>query len=66
MSSWTSLSGTNFNLAFDNFNNPSVQRLFLVPIDIRFRYIDNQNRRAYESYWPSVYMSDSINMGSPI
>lgn len=63
MSAWTS--GTNFKLAFDNFNNPAVQTLFLVPINIIFRYIDRTNRRSYESYWPSIYVSDSINMGSP-
>lgn len=63
LTSWTS--GTNFNLAFDNFNNPSVQKLFLVPIDITFRYVDRTNQRHFKSFWPSVYLSDSINMGSP-
>jgi hypothetical protein len=65
MSSWALISGTNFKLSFDNFNNPAVQRLFMVPIDITFRYIDRQNRRKYQSNWPSVYLSDSINVGSP-
>lgn len=63
MAAWTA--GTNFKLAFDNFNNPSVQTLFLVPIDIMFRFIDRTNSRSYQSYWPSVYVSDSKNMGSP-
>lgn len=65
MSSWASISGTNFKLSFDNFNNPAMQRLFLVPIDITFRYIDRTNRRKYQSNWPQVYFSDSINVGSP-
>ncbi len=65
MTAWSNLTSTRFKLAFDNFNNPAVQKLFLVPIDITFRYIDNTNRRKYLSYWPSVYLSDSWNMGSP-
>jgi hypothetical protein len=62
MSSWNA--STSFKLAFDNFNNPSMQTLFLTPINIQFRYIDRTNNRKYSSYWPSVYLSDSINMGS--
>lgn len=66
MAGWTNLTSTSFKLAFDNFNNPAVQKLFLVPIDVRFRYIDRQNRRKYLSNWQSIYLSDSINMGSPV
>ncbi len=45
MTTW--VVNTNFKLAFDNFNNPSVQKLFLTPIDITFRYIDATAKTAY-------------------
>lgn len=63
MASWAI--NTNFKLAFDNFNNPALQTLFLTPIDITFRYLDKTSKLKYVSYWPSVYLSDSINIASP-
>lgn len=63
MESWST--GSVFKIAFNNFNNPSVQKLFFVPIDITFRYINRGTLISYTSYWPSVYLSDSVNMGSP-
>jgi hypothetical protein len=62
LSSWSN--PTTFNVAFDNFNNPSLQPLFLVPINIKIIYNDRTNNRIYRSYWPSVYLSDSVNIGS--
>ena len=41
-----------------------MQTLFLTPINIQFRYIDRTNNKKYSSYWPSVYLTDSINIGS--
>lgn len=62
ISSW--LVNTNFKLAFDNFDNPSLQTLFLVPINIQFRYIDRTNNRKYTKYWPSIYLSDGKSFGN--
>lgn len=62
LNSWTN--PTTFNVAFDNFNNPSLQPLFLVPLDIKMLYNDRTNNQIYRSFWPSVYLSDSINLGS--
>jgi hypothetical protein len=63
MDPWSS--GNNFKLTFDNFNNPSLQTLFLTPINIQFRYIDRTNNRKYSAYWSSIYLTDSINFGAP-
>lgn len=61
-SAWSNPS--TFLVAFDNFNNPPLQPLFLVPINVKVAYFDRTNNRAYRSYWPSIYLSDSINIGS--
>ncbi len=45
MNNW--ILNTNFKLAFDNFGNPSLQTLFLVPINIKFKYYDSTNNRLY-------------------
>jgi hypothetical protein len=62
LNSWSN--PTTFNVAFDNFNNPPLQPLFLVPIDIKVLYNDRTNNQIFRSFWPSVYVSDSVNIGS--
>lgn len=58
-------SGTTFEIAFDNFNNPSLQELFLVPINMRITYVDRANNDVHTSNFPSIYISDSENIGVP-
>jgi hypothetical protein len=58
-------SATNFKIAFDNFNNPPLQKLYLVPINIKVSVKDRVNGKTYYSNFPSVYFSDSVNVGIP-
>ena len=58
-------SGTTFEIAFDNFNNPSLQELFLVPINMRISLMDRTNNDVWTSNFPAVYVSDSHNIGIP-
>ena len=58
-------SGTTFELAFDNFNNPSEQPLFLVPIDLRISFFDRTNNDVYTSYFPEIFASDSVDVSIP-
>ena len=58
-------SGTTFEAAFDNFNNPSLQKLFLVPINMRISFVDRTHNDFFTSNFPSVYVSDSHNIGTP-
>lgn len=57
--------GTNFKLAFDNFNNPPLQALFMVPINVRINLRDRTNSKVYTSYFPQIYISDSFNTVIP-
>ena len=58
-------SGTTFELAFDNFNNPATQELFLVPINMRVSLVDRTNNDIWTSNFPSIFVSDSHNTGIP-
>lgn len=49
-------------LAFDNFNNPPLQTLFIVPINLKISFKDAANEKVYSSYFPNIYWSDSINV----
>lgn len=49
-------------IAFDNFNNPPIQKLFAVPINLRVSLRDTGNQRVYTSYFANAYFSDSINI----
>jgi hypothetical protein len=57
--------GTSFQIAFDNFNNPPLNTLILVPINLRVNLVDRTNNKVYTSYFPNVYYSDSVNVGVP-
>lgn len=52
-------------MAFDNFNNPSLQPLFLVPINVRITYVNRNANDIFTSNFPSVFISDSHNIGIP-
>ena len=54
----------NIQLAFDNFNNPPLQPLFLVPINLRINLQDYANKLVYTSYFPNIFFSDSFNINS--
>lgn len=58
-------SGVNYKVAFDNFNNPPITTLYLVPIDLRLSLVDRSNTRLYTSFFPNIYYSDSINIVIP-
>lgn len=58
-------SGVNYKVAFDNFNNPPISTLYLVPINLRLSLVDRTNTRIYTSYFPNIYYSDSININVP-
>ena len=58
-------SGVNYKVAFDNFNNPPITTLYLVPIDLRLSLVDRTNTRLYTSFFPNIYYSDSINVIVP-
>lgn len=54
-----------FEIAFDEFSNPAIDILKLVPINVRISQIDRTNNKIYTSNFPSVYASDSYNRGTP-
>ena len=54
-----------FEIAFDEFSNPAIDILKLVPINVRISQIDRTNNKIYTSNFPSVYGSDSYNRGTP-
>jgi hypothetical protein len=56
---------TNFKIAFDNFNNPPINTLILTPINMRISMYDRTGSTSYTSYFPNIYISDSINVGAP-
>lgn len=58
-------SGVNYQIAFDNFNNPPITTLYLVPINLRLSLMDRTNTRLYTSYFPNIYYSKSININIP-
>jgi hypothetical protein len=58
-------STTNFHIAFDNFTNPPLNTLTLVPINLRLNLMDRTNTKLYTSYFPNIYVSDSVNVGVP-
>lgn len=57
--------GKSFQLSFDNFNNPPINKLILVPINLRMNLVDRTNTAIFTSYFPNVYYSDSVNVGVP-
>ena len=54
-----------FEIAFDEFSNPAVEVLHLVPINVRISQIDRTNNKVYTSNFPQVSISDSWNRGIP-
>lgn len=52
-------------MAFDEFSNPAVDILKLVPINVRISQMDRTNNKAYTSNFPSIFVSDSYNRGIP-
>jgi hypothetical protein len=58
-------SGTNLLLAFDNFNNPPLQSLFAVPINVQVNFKDRTNKKVYTSYFQQLYLSQSTNVNIP-
>ena len=57
-------------LSFDNFNNPPVNALVLIPINLRMNYIDCSadfvtSYGSRTSYFPNIYYSDSRNVAAP-
>lgn len=52
----------NIKVAFDNFNNPPIQTLFRIPINLKIKFIDAVNEKQYTSSFPNIYFSDSINI----
>jgi hypothetical protein len=43
-----------------------MQKLFLVPINIKMRLQDRTNEIVYTSYFPNVYYSDSITVRNTV
>lgn len=58
-------SGTNLQLAFDNFNNPPIQTLFAVPINVHVNFKDRTNNKVYSSYFKQLYLSQSASINIP-
>lgn len=58
-------SETSYQISFDNFNNPPLNSLTLQPINLRLNLIDRSNTKMYTSYFPNLYISDSVNVGVP-
>lgn len=56
----------NIKLALDNFNNPPIQKLFLVPISLKMRLQDRSSEKIYYSYFPNIYYSDSIDLRNTV
>ena len=54
-----------FEIAFDEFSNPGVEILRLVPINVRISQVDRTNDKIYTSNFPSIMVSDSYNRGTP-
>lgn len=52
----------NIKIVFDNFNNPPVQTLFAVPINLVINLVDTANTKLYTSSFPNIYYSDSMNV----
>jgi len=57
--------GATLQLAFDNFNNPPLQTLFNVPINVQVNFKDRTNNKVYTSYFPQIYVSQSANVNIP-
>lgn len=52
----------NIKIVFDNFNNPPLQTLFAVPINLVMNLVDTANSKLYTSSFPNIYYSDSMNI----
>ena len=60
-----STGSTNFKVAFDNFNNPSLQTYYQVPIDVRVSLFDYTAKQVFTSNFKSLYLSDSTDLTVP-
>lgn len=58
-------SGTVYQISFDNFNNPPLNSLRLLPINLELNLVDRTNTKLYTSFFPDIYISDSVNVVVP-
>lgn len=53
---------TGFRIAFDGFTNPAMNILLLTPMDVSITFVDMTTRKIYTSFFPELYVSDSVNI----
>lgn len=58
-------SGVTFSIVFDNFNNPPINSLVLIPINLRMNLVDRTNTKVYTSHFPNIFISQSTNIATP-
>lgn len=58
----TFTSGTTFRISFDGFTNPSMNTLLVTPMDVTITFIDMTTRKVYSTFFPELYVSDSVNI----
>ena len=61
---------TVLKISFDNFDNPPSNPLILQPINLRINYADRSTSdhtlfKTRTSYFPNIFVSDSVNVGVP-